>query len=86
MYSASAVDKATEFCFFEDQETKERPSKWHLPDVLMQSTQHPKKSESEYPKSVKLVPLGYHKAMLGVCLRYLRIRLTALRCYSLGLA
>ena len=66
MYSASAVDKATKFCFFEDQETKERPSKWRPPDVLFQSTQHPANSESEYPKRVKLAPLGYHKPMLGV--------------------
>ena len=74
MYSASAVDKAIEFCFFEDQETKERPIKWHPPEVLLRSTRHPAKSESEYPKRVKLALLVYHKPMLGVCLRYLRIR------------
>ena len=33
----------------------------------------PAKSESEYPKRSKLAPLGYHKPMLGVCLRYRRI-------------
>ena len=62
MYSASAVDKATEICFFDDQETKERPSKWHPPDVLLRSTRHPAKSESEYPKRVKLAPLGVPQA------------------------
>ena len=34
MYSASVVDKATLFCFLEDQDTSDLPSKWHLPDVL----------------------------------------------------
>jgi hypothetical protein len=34
MYSASAVDKAILFCFLDDQDTKDLPSKWHPPDVL----------------------------------------------------
>src|SRR6185437_14821378 len=73
IYSASAVDKATEFCFLLDQETRERPSKWQPPEVLLRSTRLPAKSESEYPKRSKLAPLGYHKPMLRVCLRYRRI-------------
>ena len=38
-----------------------------------------RQNESEYPKRSKLTPLGYHKPMLGVCLRYLSIRFTAVR-------
>src|SRR6185312_3207135 len=86
IYSASAVDKATEFCFLLDQETRERPSKWQPPEVLLRSTRLPAKSESEYPKRSKLAPLGYHKPMLGVCLRYRRILFIAERCDSFGLA
>jgi len=33
----------------------------------------------------KLHPLGYHKAKLGVCFKYLKIYLTAFKCVSLGL-
>ena len=86
IYSASAVDKATEFCFLLNQETRERPSKWQPPEVLLRSTRLPAKSEFEYPKRSKLAPLGYHKPMLGVCLRYRRILFTAERCDSFGLA
>jgi hypothetical protein len=31
----------------EDQASKERPNKWHPPEVLLQSTRHLTKSESE---------------------------------------
>src|SRR6185437_8839356 len=62
IYSASAVDKATEFCFLLDQETRERPSKWQPPEVLLRSTRLPAKSESEYPKRSKLAPLGVPQA------------------------
>jgi hypothetical protein len=34
MYSTSAVDKATLFCFLEVHETSDLPSKWHPQDVL----------------------------------------------------
>src|SRR3954463_15153219 len=33
MYSASAVVNDTQFCFFEDQQTKDRPRKCHVPYV-----------------------------------------------------
>ena len=38
MYSTSAVDKATEFCFSEYHEIKEFPKNWHDPEVLFLST------------------------------------------------
>ena len=40
-YSASAVDKATGFCFLELQDTRERPRNWHVPVVLFRSTLQP---------------------------------------------
>ena len=46
MYSASAVDSATEFCFLEVQETSACPKNWHVPDVLFLSILHPPKSAS----------------------------------------
>ena len=41
MYSASAVESATLFCFFDDQDTSDLPNSWHVPDVLFLSTLHP---------------------------------------------
>ena len=41
MYSASAVDRATEFCFLELQDTREHPRNWQVPEVLFLSTLHP---------------------------------------------
>ena len=41
MYSASAVDNATLFYFFDDQETNDLPSSWHVPNVLFLLTLHP---------------------------------------------
>ena len=40
-YSASAVDKATEFCFLELQATNYRPRNWHVPIVLFRSILQP---------------------------------------------
>ena len=37
-YSAFAVDKATEFCFFELHAIKDRPRNWQVPVVLFRST------------------------------------------------
>ena len=65
IYSASAVDKATELCFLLDQETRERPSKWQPPEVLLRSTWLPAKSESEYPKRSKQRPWGTTSLCLG---------------------
>jgi hypothetical protein len=41
MYSASTVDNATLFYFFNDHETSDLPNNWHVPDVLFLSTLHP---------------------------------------------
>ena len=41
MYSASVVDNATLFCFFNDHETRDLPNNWHVPEVLFLSTLHP---------------------------------------------
>jgi hypothetical protein len=40
-YSTSAVDRATDVCFFELQDTRDLPRNWHVPDVLFLSTLHP---------------------------------------------
>ena len=40
-YSASAVERATQFCFFELQDTRNRPKNWHVPEVLFLSTLQP---------------------------------------------
>ena len=41
MYSASTVDNATLFCFFDDHETSDLPNNWHIIEVLFLSTLHP---------------------------------------------
>jgi hypothetical protein len=41
MYSASAVDKATLFCFFDVHDTSDLPSKWHPLEVLYLSILQP---------------------------------------------
>ena len=40
MYSASAVDSSTLFCFFDDHETRDLPSNWQVPLVLILSILH----------------------------------------------
>jgi hypothetical protein len=41
MYSASAIESATLFCFFDDQETSDLPNNWYVSEVLLLSTLHP---------------------------------------------
>ncbi|PKU84544.1 hypothetical protein MA16_Dca020008 [Dendrobium catenatum] len=80
IYSASAVESATEFCFLLDQETNDCPMNWQVPEVLFLSILHPAKSESEYPRiSKEVLCLGYQIPKFGVPSRYLRILLTAVR-------
>ena len=74
---------ATEFCFLECQEIKEFPRKWHVPLVLFRSTLQPAKSTSEYLIRSNDVNL-YHKPISIVPVRYLKMRLTALKWDSLG--
>jgi hypothetical protein len=58
MYSTSAVERATEFCFFEAQDTRDLPKNWQVPDVRFLSILHPAQSASEYPIKSKVDPLG----------------------------
>ena len=41
MYSASVVNNATLFCFFDDHETSDLFNNWHMPEVLFLSILHP---------------------------------------------
>ena len=41
MYSASVVDNATLFCFFDDHKISNLPNNWHVPEVLFLSTLYP---------------------------------------------
>jgi len=50
MYSASVVDSTTLFCFFDYHETRDLPSNWQVPLVLILSILHPPQSESKYPR------------------------------------
>jgi hypothetical protein len=52
-YSASIVDWATLDCLREDQDTKEYPKNWQVPEVDFLSKRHPTKSASEKTWSAK---------------------------------
>ena len=84
MYSASAVDKATKFCFLLCHETSECPRKWQVPLVLFLSTLQPAKLASKNLINSKLWLSEYHKLMSIVPFKYLRIRFMALKWDSLG--
>ena len=47
-YSASALDRDTVFCRFEDHKTSELPKKMQNPDVERRVSGHPAQSASEY--------------------------------------
>jgi hypothetical protein len=79
-YSASVVDWATLDCMWEDQDTKEDPKNWHVPEVDFLSNRHPVKSASEKPWSAKEEDAEYHRPKSGVWRKYLKMRLTACRC------
>src|SRR6266480_1236617 len=66
MYSASAVDRETQFCCLDDQHTKDLPRNWQAPEVDFRLTLSPAQSESEYPTRSKLAPLGYQSPKFGV--------------------
>ena len=70
-YSASVVDKATLYCFFENHDISMFPKNWQVLKVLFLSNLHPPKSASKYACRIKDESLGYHKPRLGVSLRYL---------------
>ena len=85
MYSASAVDSATEFCFLLNHEIRLTPKNWQVPLVLFLSNLHPAKSVSEYPNKSIYESLEYHNPRVWVPFKYLRILLTAFKWDSLGL-
>jgi hypothetical protein len=64
MYSASAVERTIEFCFFEAQDTRDLPKNWQVPDVIFLSILHPAQSTSKYPIISKVDPLGVPKTKL----------------------
>ena len=66
MYSASAVERATEFCFFEDHDTRQGPSSCAVPEVLFLSLMCPAQSASVYPTRSNPLFLGYQRHRL-VC-------------------
>ncbi|PNX59796.1 hypothetical protein L195_g059865, partial [Trifolium pratense] len=53
MYSASAVDRDTQFCFLLNHEIRLSPRKKQLPDVLFLSSALPTQSASQYPTKVE---------------------------------
>jgi hypothetical protein len=73
-YSASVVDCATEDYFREDQQTREDPWKWQVPEVLFRSIPQPAKLTSEKPTRSSEEEAKYQISNLGVCLRYLQTR------------
>jgi hypothetical protein len=82
-YSASVVDCATEDCFREDQQTREDPRKWQVPEVLFWSISQPAKSALE-KLTRSSEEAEYQIPNSGVCLRYLKTRWTAVRCKERG--
>jgi hypothetical protein len=85
-YSASVVDWATLDCLREDQDTKEDPKNWQVPEVDFLSNRHPAKSTSEKPCSTKEEDVEYQRPKSGVWRKYLNMCLTACRCEVHGRA
>jgi hypothetical protein len=59
MYSASAVERDMQFCFLEDQHTKDLPRNWQAPEVDFLSSLSAAQSESVKQQREKYEPLGY---------------------------
>jgi hypothetical protein len=60
-YSASVVDWATLDCSREDQDTKDDPKNWQVPEVDFPSNRHPAKSASEKPWRAKEEDTEYQR-------------------------
>ena len=84
MYSASAVERATQACFLLCQEMRLDPRRWQVPLVLFLSSSHPAKSKSEQPIKCIREWEGYHRPTLVVPLIYLRILFATLKWDSFG--
>jgi hypothetical protein len=63
-YSASVVDCATEDCFQEDQQMREDPRKWQVPQPAKSASKKPTRSSEEEAE--------YQISNSGVCFRYLK--------------
>jgi hypothetical protein len=83
-YSGTIVDWATLDCLREDQDTKEDPKNWQVPEVDFLSNRHPAKSASEKPWSAKEENAEYQRPKSRVWRKYLKIRFTTCRCEVLG--
>jgi hypothetical protein len=83
-YSASVVDWATLDCLREDEDTKEDPKNWQVPEVDFLSNWHPAKSTPEKTWSGKEEDVEYQRPKSGVWRKYLKICFTACRCEVLG--
>ena len=79
LYSASVLDRDTVFCFFAHQDIKLEPKKIANPLVDFLSSEQPAQSASE--KALTKVDADFlmRRPMPRVCLRYLKIRLTAVQ-------
>ncbi|WVZ80994.1 hypothetical protein U9M48_028422 [Paspalum notatum var. saurae] len=77
IYSASVVDKDTLACLQEDQETREAPKSWHVPEVDLRSFWQPAWSASKNSLREREEPEEYQRLSSGLNLRYLKMRFTA---------
>jgi hypothetical protein len=77
MYSASIVDWETLDYLRGDQDTKEDPKIWQVPEVEILSNRHPVKSASEKPWRGKEEDAEYQRPKSEVWRKYLNIHLTA---------
>jgi hypothetical protein len=75
---------ATLDCLREDQDTKEDPKNWQVPEVDFLSNRQPAKSTSEKPRSAKEEDAEYQRPKSEVWRKYLNMRLTACWCEVLG--
>jgi hypothetical protein len=66
------VDCATEDYFLEDQQMREDPKKWQVPEVLFRSIPQPTKSALKKPTRSSEEEAEYQIPNSGVCLRYLK--------------
>ncbi|GKA29548.1 hypothetical protein Tco_0715793 [Tanacetum coccineum] len=85
-YSASADDIAVQSCFFDIQLTNLSPRNYIPPEVFLRVSMHLAWSTSEKAVSSKPESFEYQSPMLMVPLKYRKILLTSLRCFSVGLA
>jgi hypothetical protein len=83
-YSALVVDWATLDYLREDQDTKEDPKNWQVPEVDFLSNRHLAKSASERPWRAKEEDVEYQRPKSGVWRKYLNMHFTACWCEVLG--